>query len=125
MNKPKVARVTDEMVAAALQATGGFMALAAQRLGCSYKTVQRRVSGSTKLQAKLAEICDCKLDVAEAALMKAVRDGAAWAVCFYLKCKGKQRGYVERQEVTGKDGAPIISAVDMPESELDKIINGD
>lgn len=34
------------------------------------------------------------------------------SVIFYLKTKGKERGYVERQEVTGKDGkdikAPII-----------------
>lgn len=31
----------------------------------------------------------------------------ASAVIFFLKTKGKHRGYVERNEVTGKDGAPI------------------
>ena len=28
-------------------------------------------------------------------------------ILFYLKTKGKSRGYVERQELTGSDGKPI------------------
>lgn len=32
----------------------------------------------------------------------------ASAVIFFLKSKGKKRGYVERNEVTGKDGAPVV-----------------
>lgn len=30
------------------------------------------------------------------------------AVLFYLKTKGKHRGYVERQELTGEEGRPVI-----------------
>jgi hypothetical protein len=116
MNTPKAMRVNDEMIEKALRATGGFMSLAAQRLGCSYRTVLRRMNASPRLQQSMAEICDKKLDITE----------AGWAICFYLKCKGKQRGYVERQEVTGKDGAPIVALdAKVPETELDKIINGD
>lgn len=47
------------------------------------------------------------LDLAESRLGSAVDKGEAWAICFYLKTQGKQRGYVERQEVTGADGAPV------------------
>ena len=39
--------------------------------------------------------------------MAAVKKGEAWAICFHLKCKGKERGYVERVERTGKDGEPM------------------
>ena len=35
----------------------------------------------------------------------------ASAVIFFLKTKGKKRGYVERNEVTGKDGAPIAGNI--------------
>ena len=126
-NVPKQMRVTNEQVEAALQATCGFLALAAQRLGCSYKTVYRRVKASPRLQEALQEIADKNLDLAEAALTKAIRNGESWAVCFYLKCKGKHRGYVERTEVTGRDGGPIEhSAMEkLSDEELDKIIDGD
>jgi len=29
------------------------------------------------------------------------------AICFYLKCLGRERGYIEKLEVSGKNGEPI------------------
>jgi len=125
MNRPSFVRKTDADMETALRETGGLMSLAAQRLGVDYKTVWRRVHGSPKLQKVILDVTEKKLDVAEAALMKGITAGQGWAVCFYLKCKGKARGYVERQELTGKDGGPIISQeVDVPDAELDKILDG-
>jgi len=63
------------------------------------------------------------MDVAEAALLRAIQKGEAWAVCFFLKCKAKQRGYSERTEITGPAGKPVQVAVS--ETELDKIIAGE
>ena len=45
--------------------------------------------------------------MAENSLFEAIRRGEAWAVCFYLKCMAKDRGYVERAELTGANGAPV------------------
>ena len=33
----------------------------------------------------------------------------ATSIIFFLKTRAKHRGYIERQEVTGKDGAPLVA----------------
>ena len=46
-------------------------------------------------------------DIAELLLRQAVNDGNLWAIKYQLSTKGKSRGYVERSEITGKDGDTI------------------
>lgn len=41
-------------------------------------------------------------------LDKALEKGAPWATCFVLKTRGKQYGWTERHEHTGKDGDPLL-----------------
>ena len=47
------------------------------------------------------------VDFVESALLKQIKEGNTTATIFFLKTKGKNRGYVERQEITGKDGQPL------------------
>ena len=49
-------------------------------------------------------------DVAETALMNAIIKGNIVATIFYLKTKHKDRGYVERSELTGVGGVPFRNA---------------
>ena len=41
---------------------------------------------------------DIALDFAESQLHKQIQDGVPTSTIFYLKTKGKKRGYIERQE---------------------------
>lgn len=59
------------------------------------------------LKQLLADERERMLDNAEDKLGQAVDMGEAWAVCFTLKTQGKERGYSERQEITGANGQPI------------------
>ncbi len=126
-NRPKAVRVTDTQIEEAITNTGGLYSFAAARLGVTASTVSRRVLKSERLQEAVRSASDKSLDLAESALMKAVEAGEAWAVCFYLKCKGKGRGYVERQEITGRDGGPVVGVgvvAEMSDAELNAILEG-
>ena len=85
--------------------------LAAKKIGCDPKTIYNRADKNPKVQAVIDEMRGELVDLAEAALKRAVGAGEGWAVCFTLKTQGKQRGYVERNEVevTGKGGGPIAT----------------
>ena len=81
----------------------------AQKYGsCSPNTVKNYIRRHASLQAVEEEIAQQTLDLAETKLVQAIGDGNMTAVIFYLKTKGRQRGYIERREIEGvEDGKPI------------------
>ncbi len=102
---------TTEDIIDALKATDGLVSLAAKKLGCAPLTIYRRAE---RVQAVQRTIDDCRdelVDEAEQGLRTAIKDREPWAVALTLKTLGKNRGYVERQEVTGADGAPMVIAI--------------
>lgn len=94
-------------VAAAIEASRGNIAGAARALKCRPNTVRDYCRRHPEIQSARAEGEELRLDIAESALDKAVEAGEAWAVCFFLKTRGKARGYTERHEVTGSDDGPV------------------
>lgn len=90
---------TPEAVAKALAETNGLVFMAAERLKVSARTVYRYGERYPSVREAMEHQKGKRLDTAEASLWRAVLAGEAWAVCFYLKTQGKQRGYVERREI--------------------------
>jgi hypothetical protein len=98
---------TVAQVIAALQETKGMVFLAAKRLGCTPETVQNYCKRHpTVMAAKMAERGEM-VDTAELKLWQSIQNGEAWGITLALKTIGKDRGYVERTEQTGRDGAPM------------------
>ena len=91
---------TVAQVELALRNAAGMVTAAARALGCSPKTVYRYIERSPTLKDVLEEVREKHLDIAEAQLLKAIRDGDLRAVMFYLRCQGKARGWHERMDVT-------------------------
>ena len=62
------------------------------------------------VESKLFELIDgAKREVLTEAGIQEIKDTPNPTACiFYLKTKGKKRGYVERQEVTGADGGQVV-----------------
>lgn len=94
-------------IIAALQKTHGMIYLAAESLGCSAMTIYRRADKDKKVRDTIDSYRGKLIDKAELKLEQAVMNGEPWAVTLTLKSLGKNRGYVERQEVTGADGQPL------------------
>ena len=101
---------TAEQVITAIRKTRGLVTLTATVLDCTPDTVRNYAKRYATVAEALKEERERMTDIAESALYQKIKDGEGWAVCFYLKTQGKDRGYVERQEVTGKDGAPLWKA---------------
>lgn len=90
-------RATEGQIAEALRAAGGFITHAAKQLGMAHSSIVERVQRSPYLQQVRAEMDEKYLDLAETMLIRKINEADLGAICFYLKCKGKHRGYVEKQ----------------------------
>ena len=107
-----------EEVLRAIKNSGGIKTAIASRLGVTRQTVDSYLSRWKTAQAAYEDETEVNLDVAESVIVGNMRNAAkmqqsgggivdsgdAWK---YLKMKGKERGYVERQELTGADGKEL------------------
>lgn len=107
----KTEQFTPEQMAEALIKAQGFISATAEILGCSQQTVRNYIEKYDSVRQARDDSAEKTLDYVESKLMALVREKNATAIIFYLKTRGKSRGYVERQEVTGKDGDDIIYRV--------------
>jgi hypothetical protein len=91
-------RYTAQQVIDAVTTGKGLVTVAARHLGCHPDTIRRYRREYPTVAAAFQVQREGITDMAEAALYKAINDGQPWAVCFYLKTQGRDRGYIERHE---------------------------
>ena len=100
-------RVKTQRIIECLRETNGLVSLAAKRVPCSMTTIYTRARDVAAVRQVIDECRSELVDYGELALRRAVVNGEPWAVAMVLKTLGKDRGYVERQEVTGADGEAL------------------
>tara|TARA_R110001632_G_scaffold95637_2_gene201754 strand:- start:3222 stop:3575 length:354 start_codon:yes stop_codon:yes gene_type:complete len=98
-----------KQIVAALEQSLGVVSSACRKVGISRTTFYKYYKDDPKFQSECKEIEEFALDYAESQLHKQIGEGSTAATIFYLKTKGKKRGYVERQEITGADGENLFS----------------
>ena len=83
----------------AMQKTLGNVTQSCKLVGCNRSTYYDHY----KADEEFAKACDdCEniaLDFVESQLHKQIKEGVPSSTIFYLKTKGKKRGYVERKEI--------------------------
>lgn len=92
----------------ALEKTLGVVTSAARQVGIERTTHYYWMREDEDYKRAVESIDDVALDFAESKLHSLIQNDDTAATIFYLKTKGKKRGYIERQEFTGNEGAPII-----------------
>lgn len=102
---------TEDEVRQALAVCKGLIHLTASKLGVTDRTMYNYLERWPDLKEAIKEQRELRVDVAELSLCNAVAKGEPWAVCFTLKTQGKNRGYTERHEITGKDGEELVIRV--------------
>lgn len=93
---------------AALEKSLGVVTTAARQAGIERTTHYNWLKEDEEYKRAVESLEDVALDFAETKLHTLIQNEDTAATIFYLKTKGKKRGYIERQEVTGSEGAPII-----------------
>jgi hypothetical protein len=65
---------------------------------------------------KVIDIAEVAKDFVESALFGQIQEGNTTATIFYMKCKMRERGYIEKMDVDLKTGRPDLS--DMSTEEI-------
>jgi len=104
----------------ALEKSLGVVTTACKKMGVGRTQFYHWLKEDQEFREQVEEIENIALDFAESQLHKQIGDGSTSATIFYLKTKGKNRGYIERQEITGADGMPTNFQIEIIDSIKNK-----
>ena len=97
MNKSE--QLKKEQLLEALVKSLGIVSTACLNVGMSRTTYYKYYNEDEQFKGQVNDISDIAIDFAESKLFDLIKEGNIAAVIFYLKTKGKKRGYIEKQEI--------------------------
>ena len=97
MNKSE--HLKKEQLLKALEKSLGIVSTACESIGISRTTYYKYYNEDKDFKRSVDSIGDIALDCAESQLFELIKEKNITAIIFYLKTKGKKRGYIEKQEV--------------------------
>ncbi len=104
---PRVARRNSrkkKVFLEALELTAGNISAACRKAEVSRFTYYSWLDHDEAFARAVHEIEEAEIDFTETALKQQIREGNITAIIFYLKTRGKERGYVERTEINDISG---------------------
>lgn len=119
--KDKRLSITNEEIAKLYKKKGCNMQETCDAIGINRLTFYRWREADPELERMLHEAVEGVIDFTESQLLKAIKAGDVKAIIFFLKTKGKHRGYVETAELIGNIGAKLRPLTDEELEELKKL----
>jgi len=104
------------MMLEALVECCGIVTAAADMVGIERTSHYRWMDSDPVYKKAVADIDNVALDFVENELFAQIAKGEAASTIFYLKTKGKKRGYIERQEFAMVDTEP--SEIKLPSGRV-------
>ena len=106
MNKSR--HIKKEAMLQALENSLGVVTVACKQSDTPRSTYYKWLKEDEQFAKDVKEIENIALDFAESQLHTQMKDGSTSATIFYLKTKGKKRGYIERSELDLTSGEEPI-----------------
>ena len=106
MNKSR--HIKKEAMLQALENSLGVVTVACKKTETPRSTYYKWLKEDQDFAQAVKEIENVALDFAESQLHTQIKDGSTSATIFYLKTKGKKRGYIERSELDLSSGEEPI-----------------
>jgi hypothetical protein len=97
--RPTKTDIKKRALVSALEKTLGVVTSACKIVGVHRSMHYEWYNEDEEYRKQVDEISELTLDFAETQLHKQINEGNTSATIFFLKTKGKKRGYIERQEI--------------------------
>lgn len=102
----------------ALKDALGIVTTACDNVGVTRETHYKWMREDEEYKARVEDLDDVSLDFGETQLYKRMREGSDASIIFYLKTKGKKRGYIEQHNFEHKvKEMPHMTVIKMNDSE--------
>ena len=111
-----------ELMLEALKKSLGIVTTACQTVGIDRGTHYNWLKDDAEYKRQVEALDDVVLDFAESKLHQSINNGSDTATIFFLKTKGKKRGYIEKQEITNTNLNTNLNEL-VSEEEKQKILN--
>ena len=95
----KSRHIKKESLLSALEQSLGVVTVACKKAKIPRSTYYKWLNEDTEFATKVKELENVALDFAESQLHKQISENSTAATIFYLKTKGKKRGYIEKNEL--------------------------
>lgn len=81
---------------------GGNVSATCDAMSIARSNYYKVLNSDPKFEEAIKEVNESLIDFAESMLMSNIKDGKETSIIFFLKSKGKDRGYIEKQEVASQ-----------------------
>ena len=102
MNKSR--HIKKETLFKALEKSLGVVTIACKKADIPRSTYYKWLKDDEEFRQQVQEIENVALDFAESQLHQQIQDNSTAATIFFLKTKGKSRGYTEKSELDVTSG---------------------